>query len=131
MSKKITIALIGLGRVGEIFAKHLLESIQTRHIAAEIVAVAAHNIDSPVALGFARSHVPVFEDGLKIVELGEQVDIIFDFTGDPIFRQQLRDRLHDSQNHHTIIASEIIAQLLWAFFGESHELPDNHTSTGY
>ncbi len=131
MSRKITIALIGLGRVGEIFAENLLESIQTRHIAAEIVAIAAHNLNSPVALGFAHSNVPVYEDGLKIVELGDKVDIIFDLTGNADFRQRLREHLRDSQNHHTIIASESIAQLLWAFFGENAELPSPHASTGY
>ena len=131
MTKKIRIALIGLGRVGETFAEHFLASIQIRHIAAEIVAVAAHNIDSPVAMGFAHSKVPVYSDGLKIAELGDAVDIIFDLTGSLQFRQQLRDRLRELDNHHTVIAPEVMARLLWSFFSDDAQLPDVHGNTGY
>ena len=127
----IRIALIGLGRVGETFAEHFLASIQIRHVDAKIVAVATHDPASPVALGFAHSRVPVYSDGLQIADLGESVDIIFDLTGSTEFRRQLRDRLHTRQNHHTVIAPEMIARLLWAFFGDDKTLPDVHSNTGY
>ncbi len=127
----IRIALIGLGQVGETFAEHFLASIQTRNVDAKIVAVATHNTDSPVALGFEHSHVPVYKEGLQIAEMGDSIDIIFDLTGNAEFRQQLRNKLQEMKNQHTIIAPETIARLLWAFFGEDKTLPASHARTGY
>lgn len=125
MAQKIKIALLGLSRVGEIFSEHFLEKIQEQHINVEIVAVATHQLDSPVALGFAHSKIPVFEDALKVIDLGETVDIIFDLTGNPDVRQQLRAKLQAAHNHHTVIAPEIFAQLLWEFFNEGVALPQS------
>ncbi len=130
MGQEIKIALIGMGNVGEVFALQFLESIQTRNVAAKIVAVADHNTESPVALGFAHSGVAVFSDGLEVVKLGEAVDIIFDLSGNAAFRQKLRDALRDSKNQHTVIAPEVIAKLLWAFFGET-ALPESNSAKGY
>lgn len=127
----IRIALIGLGRVGETFAEHFLESIQTRHIDAKIVAVATHDITAPVAMGFAHSQIPVYADGLQIADLGNSIDIIFDLTGNTAFRQQLRSRLQAQENRHTIIAPETIARLIWAFFADGEPLPEVHTTSGY
>ncbi len=131
MSKQIRIALIGLGRVGEVFATQFLEHIQTRHIAATIIAVADHNTQSAVALGFAHSGVSVFSDGLEIVKMGDAVDVIFDLSGNPDFRQRLRTALRDSNNQHTVIAPTVMANLLWAFFDEPENLPETHANTGY
>lgn len=131
MAQHIRIALIGLGRIGEIFATQFLEHIQTRHIGAQIVAVADHNTQSPVALGFAHSGVSVFSDGLEIVKMGDAVDIIFDLSGSQDFRQSLRVALRDSGNQHTVIAPEVMASLLWSFFDEPTNLPENHVNTGY
>jgi len=49
----------------------------------EIVAVAHRNLESPVALGFIHSKVPVFKDAMEVVSLGAKVDIIFDLTATP------------------------------------------------
>ncbi|HET9112574.1 MAG TPA: homoserine dehydrogenase [Burkholderiales bacterium] len=123
MDQKIKIALLGLSRVGEIFSEHFLEKIQEQHIRVEIVAVATHQLDSPVALGFAHSNIPVFEDALKVVDLGDKVDIIFDLTGNAEVRRQLRAKMQATGNQHTVIAPEIFAQLLWEFFNEGEALP--------
>ncbi len=123
MSKKIKVALLGLGRVGEVFAEHFLAQIQEHQAPVEIVAVADHHPDAPVALGFAQSGVPVYTDPLEVAGLGEEVDIIFDLTGDVQMRKALRKRLQATNNAHTIVASEVIANLLWCFFSDAPELP--------
>lgn len=129
MGRVVKVALLGLGEVGEKFAEHFLEKIQEEHVKVEIVAVAHRNLESPVALGFLHSKVPVFRDAMEIVTLGAKVDIIFDLTGDPDVRKRLREALQASHNQHTVIAPEVVAHLLWNFFGEG-ELP--HSSrTGY
>lgn len=130
MNNKVNVVLLGLGNVGEIFAEHFLEKIQEQHINVEIVGVASSHLDSPVALGFSHSNVPVFQDAMEVVNLGEKVDIIFDLTGDPELRKRLRVRLQETSNHHTVIAPEIFAHLLWNFFGESTDLPHSK-QTGY
>lgn len=130
MSNTIKVALLGLGSVGETFAEHFLEQIQEQHINVEIVAVASRHLDSPVAMGFAHSHVPVFQDALEVVNLGEKVDIIFDLTGNEELRKSLRVRLQETNNRHTVLAPEVFAQLLWSFFGEKTILPQS-AKTGY
>jgi homoserine dehydrogenase len=129
MSHIVKVALLGLGDVGEKFAEHFLEKIQEEHVNVEIVAVASRNLDSPVAMGFSHSKVPVFQDAMEVVSMGKKVDIIFDLTGDQDLRKKLRTALQASNNQHTVIAPEIVAQLLWNFFGEG-ELPSSG-QTGY
>ncbi len=76
----------------------------------QIVAVADHNTDSPVALGFSQNGVPVYKDALDVAKLGEQVDIIFDLTNNSRLRQELRLKLLETKNRHTLIATEVVAQ---------------------
>ena len=129
MSQVVKVALLGLGEVGETFAEHFLEKIQENHVKVEIVAAAHHNLESPVALGFIQNGVPVFKDALEVVSMGAKVDIIFDLTGDPELRKKLRVALQETHNQHTVIAPEVVAHLLWNFFGEG-ELPHSD-KTGY
>lgn len=118
MSHPVRVALLGLGEVGERFAAHFLEKIQQERAKVEIVAVAHRDPDSPVVMGFRHSRVPVFEDAVEVVSLGPRIDVIFDLTGDPDVRRRLREALQTSHNRHTVIAPEVVAQLLWNFFGE-------------
>lgn len=129
MSQVVKVALLGLGEVGETFAEHFLEKIQEDHVKVEIVAAAHHNLESPVALGFSQNGVPVFKDALEVVSMGARVDIIFDLTGDPELRKKLRVALQETHNQHTVIAPEVVAHLLWNFFGEG-DLPHS-AKTGY
>ena len=116
MSEKIKVAILGLGNIGQEFAEHLLERIQEGGMPIEIVGVAHRHLDSPVALGFQQNGVPVFEDALDIVSLGDAVDIIFDLTGNAKIRQGLRECLQQTGNRHTAIAPETFARLMWCFF---------------
>jgi homoserine dehydrogenase len=129
MNHAVKVALLGLGEVGEKFAEHFLAKIQEEHVNVEIVAVAHRNLESPVALGFVHSKVPVFKDALEVISMGAKVDIIFDLTGDPELRRKLRTALQESHNQHTVIAPEVVAHLLWNFFGEG-DLPRSG-KTGY
>ncbi len=121
MSRKIQVALLGLGEVGQDFAEMFLEKIQEGGRPVEIAAVAHRHPDSPVALGFAQNGVPVFADAVDVVGLGEKIDIIFDLTGNAEVRSALRQALQASGNRHTVIAPEVVAQLLWLFFSDSEQ----------
>ncbi len=118
MNKKIRIALLGLGAMGETFAEHFLEKIHADRIPVEIVAVAHDQPDSAVALGFAHSKVPVFRDPADVLKMGDKIDIIFDLSEDTRVRQNLRLKLIETKNLHTAIAPDVFARLLWYFFDE-------------
>jgi len=122
MTNKIRVALLGLGEVGQTFAEHFLEKIQEHGAPVQIVAVADRDFDSPVALGFAQNGVPVYKDALEVTKLGDQVDIIFDLTNNSRLRQELRLKLLETKNKHTLIATEVVARLLWCFFDEKTPL---------
>ncbi len=117
MSDKIKVALLGLGEIGQEFAEHFLEIIQEGGKPIEIVAVAHDDLESPVTLGFQQSGVHVYKDAIDVVEMGDAVDIIFDLTGSKETRQALRQGMQTSNNKHTVIAPEVMARLLWMFFG--------------
>jgi len=87
-----------------------------------IVAVAERDADSEAARRFAAEGVPVYTDAVEMAGLGDAVDIIFDLTGVPTVRQDLRDKLRDSDNRHTVIVPEVFARLLWSFLEEDAEL---------
>ena len=120
MSKKIKVALLGMGEIGQAFAEQLLERIQIHRIPVEIVAVAHHHLNSPVVLGFQQNKVATFKDAMQILEMDEKIDIIFDLTGNPTTTQALRIRLIEKKNRHTFIAPEVMAHLLWHFFDDGH-----------
>jgi homoserine dehydrogenase len=129
MKDTIRVALLGLGDIGEAFAEQFLAKIQEHGAPVEIVAVADHHPDSPVALGFSQSGVPVFRDALEVTSLGDKIDIIFDLTGNSRLRQELRLKLIETRNQHTVIATEVLARLLWHFFEQPLQL--KATGTGY
>lgn len=128
MAENIKVAFMGLGEVGETFISYFLEKIQKDNKPIDIVAVADHNTDSPIAMGFAQNNVPVFKDGLELADMENKIDVIFDLTGDSTARHKLRLKLLDNNNVHTVIVPEIMARLLWCFFDENTELPDNNPS---
>lgn len=129
MKNNIRVALLGLGEVGQTFAEHFLEKIQEHGAPVEIVAVADRDTESPFVLGFTQNGVPAFKNPLDVVQLGDKVDIIFDLTHDPRLRQELRLKLLEAKNKHTVIATEVFARLLWCFFDEKKQLASD--GTGY
>ena len=115
MTEDINVALVGLGRIGSQFATSLARQIDQRAKAINIVAVAEQDPNSETAQMFADDDVPVYTDAAEIVELSDEVDIIFDLTGVPSVTQDLRDSLEMTGNRHTVVVPEVVARLLWEF----------------
>lgn len=126
----IHIAIVGLGRVGSLVFDKMSER---EGKGVRIVAVAQRGPDHPVAQAAQARGIRVFQDGLEMVErIGSEIDVLFDLTGDPGFRQKLREALARSGNHHTVIAPELIAHLIWALIANGgEELPVVHRNIGY
>ncbi|RZT05771.1 Homoserine dehydrogenase, NAD binding domain [Duganella sp. CF402] len=120
------IAVIGLGRIGSAFLRNILKR---REHGVTLVAVAESG-DTPgrqlaIDAGLRLSSLD------EIVAMGDGVDVLFDLTGIPAVRRELREKLLARENHHTVIASETIARLIWALTTDD-ELPViAGRSTGY
>jgi predicted dinucleotide-utilizing enzyme len=120
------VAIIGLGRIGSAFLRNMLDR---RGRGVELVAVAESG-DTPgrkMALDAGLTVMTLDQ----IVALGSGVDVLFDLTGIPTVRREIREKLMAQANHHTVIASETIARLIWVMTSEE-ELPViAGRSTGY
>ncbi|MDO9010852.1 MAG: hypothetical protein Q7U78_03450 [Gallionella sp.] len=120
------IAIIGLGRIGSAFLGEMLDKAGR---GINLVCV-SEVFDGP---GKAQAKLA----GIKIVHLdeivamGQQIDIIFDLTGNQEVRKELRNKLVTSDNHHTIIASETIARLIWSLIAEQALPTIEGRKTGY
>lgn len=111
MSKQ-NIAIIGLGRIGSSFIGAMLQ----KKDGINLVCV-SERMDTP---GKAQAK----EAGIKIatlaeiVALGDAIDVIFDLTGIPDVRKELREKLQAANNKHTVIASETIVRLIWSLISD-------------
>jgi homoserine dehydrogenase len=95
------IAIIGLGRIGSAFLRNMLDR---------------------------RERVLSLD---QIIALGSGVDILFDLTGIPAVRREIREKLMAQGNHHTVIASETIARLIWVMTSDDDLPVIAGRSTGY
>ena len=125
MSKQ-TIAIVGLGRVGSVF---LAELLRRPNKDIEVVAVAENGDTSGKIL--AKSQGIAVLDTDALIAMGEKIDILFDLTGVPEVRRDLREKLMATDNRHTIIATETIAKLIWSLVASDVALPSVHGKTGY
>ena len=125
MSKQ-NIAIIGLGRVGSAFLGEILR-LQERGIN---LAYAVERADTPgkaqaIAAGIQMLTID------EMINLGEQVDVIFDLTGNHDVRKELRKKLVATNNSHTVIASETVARVIWALITHEELLIDKNKKMGY
>lgn len=120
------VAIIGLGRIGSAFLRNILKR---SHHGVALVAVAETG-NTPGRQMALDAGLPLMSLD-EIVALGAKVDVLFDLTGIPAVRRELREKLLAQENNHTVIASETIARLIWALTTDD-ELPViAGRSTGY
>lgn len=124
--EKQSIAIVGLGKMGSAFLKELLGQPNE---GVEIVAVVEKNNTAGLALAKARGIENLSID--ELIAIGDDLDILFDLTGMAEVRQELREKLRTSGNHHTIIATENIARMVWTLISSGADMPSAHAKTGY
>lgn len=112
------IAIIGLGRIGSAFLGNLLAR-GARGVNVVAVAEASDTPGRQLAVN-AGLKIATLD---QIVALGSGVDILFDLTGLPEVRRELREKLMAQDNHHTVVASETIARLICALTA-TDDLPE-------
>lgn len=119
------IAIVGLGRIGST----VFEQMQGRQRQGiEIVCVSELH-DTPGRRKAQAAGLPVL--GLdEVVAQADTVDMIFDMTGMPKVRKELREKLFASNNKRTVVVPENVAYLIWALLSGEH-VPDGDHRSGY
>ena len=120
------IAIIGLGRIGSAFLRQI-----TRRLDHGLdLACVAEPMDTPGRQAAVQAGIKVcsLDD---IVAMGEGIDVIFELTGLPEVRRQLREKLVGSENSRTVIASESIVRVIWALIGDEALPVIPGRATGY
>lgn len=121
---KLNIAIIGLGRIGSAFLSAMRDrpNIKLFCVAELADTPAKHEAEAEGAMVVTLD---------EIVGMSEVLDIIFDLTGNPQVRRELRDKLQATCNTHTVIATETIVRLVWSMVSEE-PLPEiEGRRTGY
>ncbi len=122
---KQNVAIIGLGRIGSAFLGAMLQKKQSINLVC-----AAERGDTPAKAQAAAAGIKIVSLD-DIVGMGDGIDIIFDLTGIPAVRKELREKMMASNNKHTVIASETVARLIWSLISDV-ELPViDGRKTGY
>jgi predicted dinucleotide-utilizing enzyme len=122
---KQNIVIVGLGGIGSAF----LGAIQQKKRSINLVCV-AEQADKPAKIQAAAAGIKIATLD-EIIAMGNAIDIIFDLTGIPEVRNELRKKLLATKNNHTMIASETIVRLIWSLISDA-ELPVNEGhKTGY
>ena len=110
--RTVKVAIAGLGRVGSVFLEAL---ISTKSNSIKVVAVAEPREDLEAVKKAKEIGAGYFKDARDMLEaLGDEIDIVFDLTGNAVVRTDLHDILSRQGNRHTIIAPERVAYLIWA-----------------
>jgi 3-hydroxyisobutyrate dehydrogenase-like beta-hydroxyacid dehydrogenase len=107
------IAIIGLGRIGSAFLQQML--LRGSH-GIQLVG-AAETSDTPGRQLAQKSGIAL-QSLDALVAQGAEIDVIFELTGAPQVRRELRDKLVASKNTHTVIASESILRVIWALISD-------------
>jgi predicted dinucleotide-utilizing enzyme len=111
------IAIIGLGRIGSAF----LEIMQQKKQQGINLVCVSERMDTPAKAKAAAAGIKIatLDD---VIAIGDAIDVIFDLTGIPDVRKELREKLMATNNKHTVIASETIVRLIWSLISDA-ELP--------
>lgn len=119
------VVIIGLGRVGSFFLEQLLR-LQEKDIFVLAVCEPKQTSGKTLAREQGLSVMTLDE----IILLGDKVDMIFELTGNPQVRRDLRKKLFEAGNNHTVIVSENVSRLVSKLISDT-PLPDVHEKKGY
>ncbi|MBI5874555.1 MAG: hypothetical protein HZB81_01695 [Deltaproteobacteria bacterium] len=127
--KEVKTAIVGLGKVGSTFLKKLLERERQ---GIKVIAVAEQTKDVPGMKLAKDKGIKIYGSPDELLSIGEELDVIFDLTGNADARKALRNSLARTGNQHTVIAPEVIAFLVWDLISQgSEEFPESGAKRGY
>ncbi len=112
------VAIIGLGRIGTAF----LRKAMSDDCVMKVKAV-CEMCGTPGRKLAEEKGIPIV-DLSDVVELGLGVEVIFDLTGDNNVSRILREKLCNSGNTYTDVASQRLTRLVWTLIAGDEYLPD-------
>jgi hypothetical protein len=118
---KVRVAFVGGGRT----AMPLLEDFLERPF-IKIVGVADVDPDSPGAV-LAREHgIFSTSDALIFATKGDEIDVLFEVSGDPSIKRRLKDAFVSEGNRHTIIVQDLVARMMLSMSEDSETLMETY-----
>ena len=119
------VAIVGLGRVGTFFLEKLLKHAKGGIHITGVVEMR----DTPGKLRAQEEGIPVYSLG-ELADHGEDLDLIFELTGNLNVRAQIKSDLALAGNARTIVVPETVAHVISCLLGEGC-LPDVHPDKGF
>jgi len=123
---KQSIAIIGLQALGTQF---LVAMVNLKNKGVDVLGVSEtkYTEGTKIAEDNGISNLTIEQ----VVEMGDEVDIIFDLSGNKDIRKELRKTLFSSDNQHTVIAPESVAHLMYAMIDDKPLPTSNSDIRGY
>lgn len=120
--EKVRIAIVGGGRTGA----PLIESfLSTPYV--ELVGVADTNPESGGAALAKENGVFFTTDAMMFASKGDEIDLLFEVSGDLSVKRRLKDAFIQEGNRHTIIVHDLVARLVTSLVSDSDTLvPSMH-----
>ena len=128
-AKKITVFMIGLGRIGGRFYEKFTSMDQDK---VEIIAISEPNMGNALiddALDRGIPNYPQYEEAVK--EFGEGIDIIMDTSNRTEIKLTLRKLLQEADNRHTVILPMVVDYLMWYLMDDKAMPQAHHKDIGY
>ncbi|RLJ70541.1 homoserine dehydrogenase-like protein [Hydrogenivirga caldilitoris] len=118
--RTVKVAIAGLGKVGSVFLDALLEA-GAHNI--KVVAVAEPIEEKEAVRKAKEAGAGYFKDARNLLEaLGDEIDVLFDLTGDAVLRTELHEILSRQSNRNTVIVPEKVAYLVWALITKGEKV---------
>ena len=122
--RKITVVMIGLGRVGGKFYQQFT-NLNPEHI--EIIGISEPNQDNPLLKDANERGIPNFaEYEVMLQKFGADIDIIMDTSNRPEIKQAIRQILRETDNQHTVLVPMIVDYLMWYLLPGAETIQQSH-----
>ncbi|QAB15488.1 Gfo/Idh/MocA family oxidoreductase [Hydrogenovibrio thermophilus] len=122
--RKITILMIGLGRIGGKFYEQFSEMNPEQ---VEIIAISEPNFENPLVDDAEKRGIPNYPQFEEAIErFGEGIDIIMDTSNRPELKQAIRQKLVDSGNQHSVVVPMVVDYLMWYLLPGAEAIPQSH-----
>ena len=103
----ISIAVVGGGKTGTPLLQNLIDLDFIK-----VVGVADISEEAPGILIAKERGINITKNFMDFAQMGENIDIIVDVSGDKNVREKMRTYFNENNNNHTILMPELIAVLM-------------------
>ena len=122
--KKVTVLMIGLGRIGGKFYKEFTK-LDTGRV--EIIGISEPNLDNPLVADAEERGIPNFLEYEEAVrQFGSDIDIIMDTSNRKDLKLAARKLLQETGNKHTVVVPMVVDYLMWYLLDDAEDIPQSH-----